>query len=132
MNAIQHVLKNPRNREWVERIGQLHPDIQIYDILYIIQTSSNKKQTLEELHSQISENGPAYIWRQPEFNQYREMMEEEHYFQLNPIEFEEGVMECRCGSHKTISYQRQTRSADEGATTFVKCVECKHSWRHNN
>lgn len=45
-------------------------------------------------------------------------------------EVEEGVNECyRCGSKKTISQTVQTRSGDEGATTFVACINCKHRWK---
>lgn len=131
-SAIELVIKRDSNRKLVQQLVQLDSNIQLYDLLHILDQSSNKKETLKTLSSLITTHGANYIWAQPEFNKYRVMMEEENYFQTNPIDFEEGVMECRCGSHKTISYQRQTRSADEGATTFVKCVECKHSWRHNN
>ena len=34
---------------------------------------------------------------------------------------------CRsCKSKNIIVYQRQTRGADEGATTFVQCLDCNH------
>lgn len=39
----------------------------------------------------------------------------------------DGVEQCsKCGSLKTITYNKQTRSADEGATVFIFCVSCKH------
>lgn len=50
-----------------------------------------------------------------------------------PLEVEEGVLQCRrCGSKRTISFQRQIRSADEGATTFAECVQCGAKWKNNN
>ena len=38
--------------------------------------------------------------------------------------------ECPKCSHKEAAYwQVQTRSADEGMTTFYRCLKCKHTWR---
>jgi ribosomal protein S27E len=34
----------------------------------------------------------------------------------------------RCKQNKTTYYQLQTRRADEGMTTFVKCVNCGHQY----
>jgi len=37
---------------------------------------------------------------------------------------------CRkCGSARIVVEQKQTRSADEGFTTFFTCVDCKCRWR---
>ena len=39
-------------------------------------------------------------------------------------------VECpKCGTFEAFYEQYQTRSADEPATTFYSCVECKHRWR---
>lgn len=39
----------------------------------------------------------------------------------------DGVEKCsKCGSIKTITYSKQCRSADEGASVFIFCVSCKH------
>ncbi|SRR6056297_161256 len=34
-----------------------------------------------------------------------------------------------CGNTEAYYEQYQTRSADEAATTFYTCTECKHKWR---
>ena len=52
-------------------------------------------------------------------------------FLVNPFEVEEGVLECACGSRKTFSYQKQTRAADESATTFAQCVTCGKRWTYS-
>ncbi len=42
----------------------------------------------------------------------------------------EGVYTCKkCGSNKTISYQKQERAADEPLTTVITCINCNHRWK---
>jgi len=42
------------------------------------------------------------------------------------------VYECKkCKNRKCSVTQRQTRAADEPATTFVKCIECGYEWAFN-
>lgn len=42
-----------------------------------------------------------------------------------PAVFEEGAHKCRkCKSKNTITYLRQTRSADEPMTEFMQCKTC--------
>lgn len=50
-----------------------------------------------------------------------------------PFEVEAGMYVCpRCKSNKTISLNKQTRSADEGETIRVTCTECSFAWRQNS
>jgi DNA-directed RNA polymerase subunit M len=35
----------------------------------------------------------------------------------------------KCGHGKANWWLRQTRSADEAETRFLKCLKCKHTWR---
>lgn len=43
---------------------------------------------------------------------------------------EEGEVTCsRCKSKKVSKTELQTRSSDESATTFYKCVNCKKRWK---
>ena len=38
--------------------------------------------------------------------------------------------ECpKCGHKEAAYWQAQTRSADEGMTTFYRCLKCKFTWR---
>lgn len=87
-----------------------------------------RKSDLQKLLGQII----LGTYEHDSLNQYRIKIEEEDNFATCPLEIEEGVLECKCGSKRTISFQKQTRSADEGSTTFAKCVECGTQWRFNN
>ena len=65
------------------------------------------------------------------FNQNNDLMNEEieqDNFIENPFEIEEGVLECKCGSKRVFSYQKQSRSADEPMSTYATCVACKNKW----
>ena len=102
---------------WYDILGHLGPKSTISDLKECIKLIYTKK---------ILKNHSIY-------DTYRDIQDEEDHFLLHPFTIEEGVLECsRCGSKRTISYQKQTRSADEGSTTFAKCVDCKKQWRHNN
>jgi DNA-directed RNA polymerase subunit M/transcription elongation factor TFIIS len=72
------------------------------------------------------------LWDHPLFEKHKKRIQEENSFIANPIEIEEGVLECgRCGSKKTFSYSKQTRGADEPMTTFATCVECDNEWTYS-
>ena len=62
------------------------------------------------------------------FNDVRDSLSEQQNFLENPFEVDEGVIECKCGSRRTISFSKQTRCGDEGTTVFAKCVDCGKSW----
>jgi DNA-directed RNA polymerase subunit M len=39
-------------------------------------------------------------------------------------------IECpKCGHSEAAYWQLQTRGADEGMTTFYRCLKCKNTWR---
>jgi DNA-directed RNA polymerase subunit M len=35
----------------------------------------------------------------------------------------------KCGHREAVWWLQQTRSIDEAPTLFLRCTECKHSWR---
>lgn len=57
-----------------------------------------------------------------------EQMLQEKYDALNDRQFQVIVRCRRCGSHEVSWEEKQTRSADEGATVFCVCTTCKMRW----
>lgn len=50
--------------------------------------------------------------------------------QEDQVEIAEGVTQCgKCKSYKVLEMSMQTRSADECATSFYACSECKYRWK---
>jgi DNA-directed RNA polymerase subunit M/transcription elongation factor TFIIS len=107
-------------------------DENLYEIVELVK--AEKKPTgsfLKSILNGLFRNN--LLWSHRNFDTIRTLEEEEDEFTTTPFSLEEGVLECyKCGSKKTFSYQRQTRSADEGATTFAECAMCGTKWRNNN
>lgn len=66
------------------------------------------------------------------FQKYIEnQLEHDNYIE-NPVNITEGVFQCNsCKSKHIITFQKQTRSADEGYTIFNTCVKCNNKWKIN-
>lgn len=73
------------------------------------------------LAGRIAEEGKA---RRARFEQ----MLQEKYDALNDRNFQAIVRCRRCGSSEVAWDEKQTRSADEGATVFCLCRTCKNRW----
>ena len=72
-------------------------------------------------------------WEDPIFSIHRRKEKEYDLYIQSPLEVVEGVLLCKkCGSKKVLSFQTQTRSADEPMTTIAKCLGCGSEWRENN
>jgi DNA-directed RNA polymerase subunit M/transcription elongation factor TFIIS len=55
-------------------------------------------------------------------------MLQDKYDAINDENFT-AIVKCRrCGSEEVTWEEKQTRSADEGATIFVACVTCRNRW----
>ena len=71
----------------------------------------------------------AYVFNAPVHRDIVQRLSEHDAFLTEPCMVEEGLMQCRkCGSKRTFSFARQTRSSDEGTTVFVKCARCAKKW----
>lgn len=44
-------------------------------------------------------------------------------------EIPDSVTRCKCGSFKVLEQSMQTRSADEGTTSFYYCTACQCHWK---
>ena len=95
----------------------------LYQISFDI---SVKKMPLPEVLKKVKEN--KISWKSECFTQCIQEEEEQDNFTICPFEVSEGVLECKCGSKRVFSYQRQTRGLDESATTFAECVKCGNKW----
>ena len=58
---------------------------------------------------------------------FAEMLQEK-YDALNDKKFEAIVRCRRCGNEDVTWEEKQTRSADEGATVYCSCPVCKNRW----
>lgn len=97
----------------------------LYQVIGDIISEKNIKDVLSELKQ------GKVLWNHPEYDQLKIEMEEQDRFAENPIEIVEGIEDCKkCGSNKVSSYSVQTRSADEGMTTFCTCLSCNARWSH--
>jgi len=70
-------------------------------------------------------------WNHEIYRETANKINEQDEFIKNPFEVVEGVLECKCGSKKVYSYQKQCRGADEPMTTFAQCVKCNAKWRYS-
>jgi DNA-directed RNA polymerase subunit M/transcription elongation factor TFIIS len=64
------------------------------------------------------------IVRQERFSE----MLKDKYDSLNDKQFEAIVRCRRCGNEDVVWEEKQTRSADEGATVYCSCPVCKNRW----
>ena len=68
-------------------------------------------------------------WNHNIYNDVKNKIKEQNDYILNPFSVTEGVITCfRCKSKKTISYNKATRSSDEGITVHVTCSVCYNKW----
>lgn len=93
-------------------------------ILYEVLSHNGISDVLQMLREK------QFMFHHNDFKDIETLVQEQEAFLHNPVQVEDGVIEChRCKSHKTFSYAKQTRASDEGTTVFVTCSECKFQFR---
>jgi len=70
-------------------------------------------------------------WNHPSISDDVLDVDEMRDYIQKPLEVEEGVIECTCGSNRVFSYQKQTRGCDESSTTFAQCAKCGRQWTYS-
>lgn len=129
ISVLSTVLKNKKNIDIIEKnidkISDNEDDYNdnLYEVISLIQEKCKLKNILQKIKSK------DLLWNNNIFIEAKNRIEEHDHFILHPFEIEEGVMECtRCGSNKTYSYTKQTRSGDEATTVFAICCKCNNRW----
>ena len=96
----------------------------VLELINYKRNGSSSKEILKLLKSKkVLEGGSVY-------EEYKMKLKEHDGFLIKPFEVDEGVLECgKCGSNKTISYTKQTRSGDESTSVFALCYNCNNKWK---
>jgi len=99
-----------------------------YEVGFMLkEEKKNLKETFDLL-----KNGKLFK-NHPNFIDISKKMKEMDQFMDKPFEVSEGVNTCnKCKSTRTLSYNRQTRSGDEGMTVYVFCIDCKYRYTMNS
>lgn len=59
-------------------------------------------------------------------------MEHDRLRTCHELEYTEddiGIVSCKCGSKRTLTNSKQTRSGDECMTVFCTCLDCGFKWK---
>jgi len=97
-----------------------------FEIIYNVCGDVLAKKSLKKIFNELKLG--KFAFDTFEFDEIRKDQKEQDDFVENPFEVSEGVLECKCGSNKTISYPLQTRSGDEKTSIYVCCVKCGKKW----
>ena len=145
--------KRARAMELLSNYVHISKNVQILEHLIYIYSQSNKKYlySTEDMYDMIlyqcmiylkngksiTELGECFVQDKLGFKHtifdklILNQLEHDNYIE-HPIDSTEGVFECsRCKSNHIITFQKQTRRADEGFTIFNTCVKCNHKWKIN-
>lgn len=134
INAFSKVLTQKKNCEILEKniYASLKDDMDTYRwcVYQILGLLLQDKKRLQEVLKDIKEGKLG--WKSPIYGDISRKIQEFDEYLVKPFEVVEGVIQCgKCGSKKTWSVQKQTRSSDEPMTTFSRCVECGNNWTYS-
>lgn len=107
-------------------IDRKRPDV-IVEIVEMLRTTP-----FREVYKYLkrSTSPEDLIWGQPSMDAGREAVQREIAIQQTKDVGIKGVGRCRfCASTELVFATKQTRSGDEAATIFVRCVMCDKQWR---
>ena len=117
------------SNEYEESVEDIYKKYAYEKVGCIFTSDKNQlEKTLKDIQNSILD------WDSCSYNDFRKRLEEDNSKITEGIKIEKGEYKCRnknCKSNECYFYQVQTRSADEGATTFVVCTKCSTRYRFN-
>ena len=129
-NVLETYLSNPKNIDIIEKCLFFYNSTreEYFRTLYEVIEMISKKIKLKVIIDNIKKSNIGIFSN--DFQNIHDKIKEEESFIIKPFEIEEGVLECgKCGSKKTYSYTKQTRSGDESTTVFAVCYKCNNRWK---
>lgn len=130
--VLSHCLKQKQNISIIEKyIYDLAEDneTEYNRILYQVVTDIKSGMLLKDLVKTIESK--KVLWSHDSLKSYIYEENEQNNFIITPFQIEEGIAECKCGSKRVFSYQKQSRSCDEPSTSYFECVACKKKWSYS-
>ena len=128
-NALSIIIKSDKNVKVLEKKVHSISDDQTNYMLLIQEVINMKRKGISCKDIMDVLRSGKYLEMSKEYDVFRQKLEEHDRFLVKPFEVDEGVLECgKCGSNKTISYTKQTRSGDEATTVFAICSNCNARW----
>jgi DNA-directed RNA polymerase subunit M/transcription elongation factor TFIIS len=130
IKILSKILKNEKNIEILDKCIFHYSDNreEYLRISYEVVEMINQKVKLKIIINKIKTKQIGIF--SDDFKDIKQKIDEEESFIIKPFEIEEGVLECgKCGSKKTYSYTKQTRSGDESTTVFAVCCNCNNKWK---
>lgn len=103
----------------------------LYELVHMIK-SLGKSNALTHLRSRPFKDVSDLIFSSDEFKEEKSKQEIEKSLYKNSMKAISGVFTCpKCGGSRTTQAEKQTRSADEPMTVFVRCLaaKCGNKWR---
>lgn len=125
MNKLSYLSHKKENKNLIHKYLSSYPQEEHLDIIYELAYEMKDGKSLSEIFQQLKQT--KFGLQHPDFSEISEKIKETDNFMNNNFESTEGVNECsKCKSKRTISFTKQVRSADEGTSVFITCVDCKY------
>lgn len=89
-----------------------------------------EKSKLKAFLTYLKDVDSLTFWTQPLFEEYRKKQHDLFSQSINKIQIKEGHYTCfKCHKRNCSFFMAQTRSGDEGMTTFITCHSCGAKWK---
>ncbi len=125
INVILKEVDNAIERELIKNTTLDKESIK-NEIVYQVYHDIKSGKKLVDIQKQLRTN--KILWHHNVYEKlYYEELEEDGFI-VKPFEVEEGVLECKCGSKRVYSYQKQSRGSDEPMSTYAQCMACRTKW----